>query len=83
MQLNNVKIGTRLGAAFAVTALMLVLVSVFAIWKAVDLGRYTNDLSKQRIPQVQMSNALVSNALNIGKGIRNLILTSDKKIEKE
>ncbi|MBP6801290.1 MAG: hypothetical protein RLZZ220_1176 [Pseudomonadota bacterium] len=80
---NNLKIGVRLGLGFAFVLLMLAAISILSITRINELNAGINDLAEGRIPKIVMADELSLNVQLIGRGVRNMIMTNDKLVEKQ
>lgn len=79
--MKNLKIGTRLGAAFAILLLVIVAVSGFAILRLGQVNQSLQELSGDKWPKVQLSIQMKTNLEITARAIRDMILTTDKKEE--
>ncbi|MDD2988274.1 MAG: methyl-accepting chemotaxis protein [Zoogloea sp.] len=80
---NNLKIGVRLGLGFAFVLLMLAAISILSITRINELNAGINELAEGRIPKIIMADELAFNVQLIGRGLRNVIMSNDKGIEKQ
>jgi methyl-accepting chemotaxis protein len=80
---NNLKIGVCLGLGFAFVLLMLAAISILSITRINELNAGINDLAEGRIPKIVMADELSLNVQLIGRGVRNMIMTNDKLVEKQ
>jgi methyl-accepting chemotaxis protein len=80
---NNLKIGVRLGLGFAFVLLMLAAISILSITRINELNAGIDELAEGRIPKIVMADELSLNVQLIGRGVRNMIMTSDKAVEKQ
>ena len=80
--LNNLKIGLRLGMAFAIVLIMLIAVSAVSLLRISDMAAGTANIVDDRMPKVAMSNEIMENTLLMARAIRNVILSNDKPFEK-
>jgi len=80
---NNLKIGVRLGLGFAFVLLMLAAISILSITRINELNAGIDELAEGRIPKIIMADELAFNVQLVGRGVRNMIMTSDKGIEKQ
>ncbi|MDD3328242.1 MAG: HAMP domain-containing protein, partial [Zoogloea sp.] len=80
---NNLKIGVRLGLGFAFVLLMLAAISILSITRINELNAGIDELAEGRIPKIIMADELSLNVQLIGRGVRNMIMTSDKAVEKQ
>ena len=77
---NNLKIGVRLGLGFAFVLLMLAAISILSITRINELNAGINDLAEGRIPKIVMADELSLNVQLIGRGVRNMIMTTLRSI---
>lgn len=80
---NNLKIGVRLGLGFAFVLLMLAAISVLSITRINELNAGIDELAEGRIPKIVLADELSLNVQLIGRGVRNMIMTNDKLVEKQ
>ncbi|MBL8435421.1 MAG: HAMP domain-containing protein [Zoogloea sp.] len=80
---NNLKIGVRLGLGFAFVLLMLAAISILSITRINELNAGIDELAEGRIPKIIMADELSLNVQLIGRGVRNMIMASDKAVEKQ
>ncbi|NTV96970.1 MAG: HAMP domain-containing protein [Thiobacillus sp.] len=80
---NNLKIGVRLGLGFAFVLLMLAAISILSITRINELNAGIDELAEGRIPKIVLSDELAFNVQLVGRGVRNMIMTTDKGIEKQ
>ena len=80
--LNNLKIGLRLGIAFAIVLIMLIAVSAVSLLRISDMASGTANIVDDRMPKVAMSNEIMENTLLMARASRNVILSNDKNFEK-
>ncbi len=79
---NNLKIGVRLGLGFAFVLLMLAAISILSITRINELNAGIDELAEGRIPKIVMADELAFNVQLVGRGVRNMIMTTDKSVEK-
>ena len=80
---NNLKIGVRLGLGFAFVLLMLAAISVLSITRINELNSGIGELADGRIPKIVLADEMALNVQHIGRAARNMIMTTDKGIEKQ
>ena len=80
---ENMKIGTKLAGAFGFVLLMLFAITAISMLRITDLTTTTAMITDDRMPKIEMSNELMQNNLFIARSLRNIVLTTDKNIEKE
>ena len=79
---KNLKIGVRLGLGFGLTLFFLVAISVISINRIGELTSNTVDIVDDRIPKIEMATEVRENLLVMARGLRSLILSTDKNFEK-
>ena len=79
----NMKVGTRLGLSFGAVLLLLIFISVMAVLRVGDMSSSTSTVTDDRMPKVIMSDEISYNVLIIARSARNILLTSNKEIEKK
>ena len=80
---KNMKIGVKLGIGFAFVTALLIVIAAVSVMRLSELSASTKIIVEDRMPMIAMSNEVISNTLEIGRSVRNLILTSNKDMEKE
>jgi methyl-accepting chemotaxis protein len=80
---NNLKIGVRLGLGFAFVLLMLAAISILSITRINELNTSIDELAEGRVPKIIMADELAFNVQLVGRGVRNMIMTSDKNTERQ
>ncbi len=80
---KNLKIGVRLGVGFGLVLLLLAIISTVSILRIAELNKGIEDVVQGALPKTVMAGNLVDNAHVVGRAVRNMILTNDKKVEKE
>ena len=80
--LANLKIGTRLGAGFAVVLALLLAIASISLLRISDMASSTALIVDDRMPKVEMSGEIMENVLIMARSIRNVILSNDKAFEK-
>jgi methyl-accepting chemotaxis protein len=80
--LNNLKIGSRLGLAFALVLALLLTISTVSLLRISDLAGGTANVVDDRMPKVEMANEIMENTLVMARSVRNIILSSDKSFER-
>ena len=79
---KNLKIGMRLGIGFAVALAILVIVSTIAIMRVAEMDTDTSKIVDERMPKIAMANENLTNVLIIARAIRNVVIATDKNVEK-
>jgi methyl-accepting chemotaxis protein len=77
------KVSTRLGLGFGLLILLLVIMSAVSISRIKEINSATGNIVNDRVPKVIMSDEVAFNVMIIARAARNLIITSDKQIEKQ
>jgi methyl-accepting chemotaxis protein len=80
---KNLKIGARLGSGFGLVLILLASIATIAILRISELNTDIEGVVGDAMPKSVMANNLLGNANAIGQAARNLILTNDKRVEKE
>jgi methyl-accepting chemotaxis protein len=78
MNFSNLKIGTRLGAGFALVLALLVLVAGVGIGRLSDLNDNVVDLAENRLPKLLVSNQWIFSMLQTARQTRNMLILDDK-----
>lgn len=81
--INDMKLGLRLGLGFAAVLILLAVIATIATVRIGEISTLTTEIADDRMPKIVMSDEIVKNVLIQARALRNLILTQDKKIEKE
>ena len=79
---KNLKIGIRLGIAFGLVMLLLAITAIVSIERLGQLNSATKEITEERMPKIEMAMEIEKNALTMGLALRNLILSSDKAVDK-
>lgn len=79
---KNLKIGMKLGVGFAFVLALLIIVSAIALMRISSISSATNVIVDDRIPMVAMADEVMANTLEIGRCVRDLILSTDKSFER-
>jgi methyl-accepting chemotaxis protein len=87
---SNLKVATRLALGFGAVVALLLVLSVISVLRLADVNHAITVIMEDKYPKVDGSNQIVENALNNGRLVRNLLLSSNaeadgmrKKIEGE
>ncbi|QIE25621.1 Methyl-accepting chemotaxis protein II (plasmid) [Caballeronia sp. SBC1] len=83
MNLNNFKIGTRLGVGFATILLLLCTVGGLTLWQASHIYAGTVELGNDWLPSVQAAGRMQAYANNARRTTLRSILASDPKEKQE
>ena len=79
---KNLKIGRKLGAGFALVLLLLIAISTTSLMRISAMSSSITYLADDQIPKIEMSNKLMINAMLMARAIRNVVITTDKNVEK-
>jgi methyl-accepting chemotaxis protein len=79
---RNKKIGTKLSISFAVVLFVLIIVSGLSFQRISAITSDTVDIVDNRVPKLVMANEIMIDTLLLGRAVRNLIIATDKNIEK-
>lgn len=77
MNLNNLKIGIRLGLGFFFVLVLLALVAGLGITRLSVLNAGTNAIVLENYPKVRMAQRILDNSNRLARSLRNTLLTSD------
>ncbi|MDD5298586.1 MAG: methyl-accepting chemotaxis protein [Rhodocyclaceae bacterium] len=80
--LNNLKIGSRLGVAFALVLALLLTITTVSLLRISDLAAGTSLVVDDRMPKSDMSSEIMENTLVMARSVRNIILSTDKSFER-
>lgn len=80
---NNIKIGVRLGACFALMVLFLVFISVYSLLRLSSLNNEVQDLSRNHFPKTIIANDIIDNINIAARAIRNVLLVTDTEAMQE
>lgn len=80
---KNLKIGVRLSFGFALVLILMVVVAAVGSLRMGDLDSEINDMVKDKFAKTVWANEIIDGMHVVGRAARNMILTADKKIEKE
>jgi methyl-accepting chemotaxis protein len=80
---KNLKIGVKLGAGFGLVLILLGAIATIAILRIAELNKDIEDVVQGALPKTVMTNGLAENVHLVGRAARNMIMTSDKGVEKE
>ncbi len=78
MFLGNLKIGTRLGLAFAVVLIMVLGIIALAVSRMESQDTLITKFANERVPQVVNSHKLAISVLESAGHTRNIVLDHDK-----
>ncbi|MHB1301794.1 MAG: methyl-accepting chemotaxis protein [Burkholderiales bacterium] len=79
---KNLKIGMKLGVGFAFVLALLITVSAISLIRISGISSATNVIVNDRMPMVSMADEVMQNTLEIGRSERDLLLSTDKAVEK-
>jgi methyl-accepting chemotaxis protein len=80
---KNLKLAVRLGGGFGMVLLLMAIISTISTLRISSLDGDIDDVVNGAMPKTVLANNLIENANAIGRAARNLILTDDKKAEKD
>src|SRR5579862_3281910 len=83
MFLRNVKIGTRLGLAFAVVLLMVLGIVALAVSRLQSMDALLSRFASERVPQVVLSHKWAISVLESARHMRNMFILDHDKIPEE
>ena len=72
---SNMKVGTRLGGAFSVLVVLMLIMLGVALRELSALEDHINFIVNDRVPKVVSVEELNKNTLDVGRQVRNLLLT--------
>ncbi len=78
---NYLKIGIKLGAGLFFTLVFLVVVSTVSLLRFSNIASTMKIIFENQMPITAMTHELTENTLNIGRSVRNLVLSDDKSVE--
>jgi methyl-accepting chemotaxis protein len=82
--LQNMKTGTRLGLAFGIVVVLLIVVAIVGISSLESLNHEMSDMIKDKYPKVAIANDLISQINVIARSMRNTVIMDKKEqIQKE
>ena len=73
---RKLKIGTRLGLGFGIVLLLLVIISLVSVFKLASLDDAATVVTRDRYPKAALSSAIWTRAIDIGRQVRNLLLST-------
>jgi methyl-accepting chemotaxis protein len=79
---KNLKIGTRLGISFAFILILLIVISAISVMRIADMTAMTAKIVDDRMLKIEMANKIVENTLYIARAVRNIVLSTDKNVER-
>jgi methyl-accepting chemotaxis protein len=80
---KNLKIGVRLGLGFGLVLLLLAAIASIAVLRIAELNKDIEDVVQGAMPKTVMVNNLLDNAHVVGRAARNMMMSTDKAVEKE
>ncbi|NML26314.1 methyl-accepting chemotaxis protein [Zoogloea dura] len=80
---KNLKIGVRLGLGFAFVLVLLATISIVSISRINILNGQVVQLAEERLPKIVQTEEVRLNVQLIGRGVRNMIMSTDKAAEKK
>jgi methyl-accepting chemotaxis protein len=82
MHMNNLKIGARLGLAFAFVLALMVVIVIVGVSRLSVLNSGTDHILHTDYPKVVVAYEIEGNINVIARGLRNILLTSDEAVIK-
>ncbi len=76
--IDNLKIGTRLGAAFALLIAALLIVTLVGRFGMAGIDARLTEATDDRVPKVLKVNEVIDNVNEIARSIRNIALMDVK-----
>jgi len=73
---SHLKVSTRLTLGFGAVVTLLLVLSVISVLRLGDVNRAVTVIMDDKYPKVAASNQIIENALNNGRLVRNLLLSS-------
>jgi methyl-accepting chemotaxis protein WspA len=83
MSLGNLKIGTRLGLAFAVVLIMVLGIIALAVSRLQSIDALLSRFASERVPQVVLSHKWAISILESARHMRNIFILDHDKIPEE
>ncbi|MBS0369376.1 MAG: MCP four helix bundle domain-containing protein [Proteobacteria bacterium] len=80
---KNLKIGVRLGLGFAFVLVLLAAISIVSISRINILNGQVVQLAEERLPKIVQIEEVRLNVQIMGRGVRNMIMTTDKALERK
>lgn len=77
MQITNIKIGVRLGMAFAAIAALLIALSSISIMMLSKVNSGADAIVNDRMPKIERANAMLTNINDIAIALRNAMLSDN------
>src|SRR5450830_150741 len=74
MRITNMKIGLRLGFAFGLMVLLLLVMAVLSVSRLASLGLQMRDVVEDKYPKTVLSNEIIKNVNAIARSSRNMLL---------
>ncbi|QWR76322.1 methyl-accepting chemotaxis protein [Candidatus Magnetomonas plexicatena] len=82
--LQNMKTGTRLGLAFGIVVVLLLVIAIVGISRLADLNDEMSNIVKVEYPKVAYCNDLLASINQIARSMRNMLILENKElIQKE
>jgi len=75
----NMKVGSKLGMGFAVTILIMIVISVLGIARMAHLNDLVGNMANDRWPKTVMLNQVVDHSGQIGIALRNMMLSTTRE----
>src|ERR1700694_574089 len=83
MSLGNLKIGTRLGLAFAVVLIMVLGIIALAVSRLESMDALLSRFASERVPQVVIAHKWAISVLESARHMRNIFILDHDKIPEE
>jgi methyl-accepting chemotaxis protein len=78
---KNLKVGQRIGLAFAFILIMLAIIAIASITQLANINEDMQTLSNDRYPKAAMVNEIAFRVMDNARILRNLILNPDEKAQ--
>ena len=79
----NMKLGVRLGLGFAIVLVLLSVVATVALLRLSDVSGEAMEIAEDRLPKVVMADESVEHILELGRAVRNMMITRDKDVQQQ
>ena len=81
--LKNLKIGTRLTAAFAIVLILMILIAGISLARLAGINNELQVIVNDRFVKVTMTNEITADSARIAIALRNMMLTNSKEDQKQ